>query len=279
MLFKYISPEGLISLQTKRLKTTPPNQFNDPFEFIPKITGVATVDETKAYLAIDSVLEEHYDNLVREDGLNMTLEEFKADIRQRIDDYCTSIVFTSGKKDMQWKFAREIVDDVSKSVGVVCLSRTPTNILMWSHYADSHEGLVLGLNEDDNFFQDALLFCDVKYATRRPVFDQSWLDGSRELIDLADHLIKTKFTDWSYEQEVRATFNLSDCEEISVHGGQIYVKEFSPTLIQEVITGCRCSEETAAKLSSLLEQECYSHVRVLRADLDPDDYRMVISEL
>ena len=30
--------------------------------------------------------------------------------------------------------------------GLLCLTRTPTNPLMWAHYADSHRGVVIGID-------------------------------------------------------------------------------------------------------------------------------------
>ena len=37
VLYKYCDPRGIDILQSLRLKVTPPNQFNDPFEFMPRV--------------------------------------------------------------------------------------------------------------------------------------------------------------------------------------------------------------------------------------------------
>lgn len=34
----------------------------------------------------------------------------------------------------------------AETSGILSLTRTPTNSLMWAHYAQSHEGLVLGID-------------------------------------------------------------------------------------------------------------------------------------
>lgn len=39
----------------------------------------------------------------------------------------------------------ELMDRVNKCLGILSLSRTFTNLLMWSHYANNHTGFVIGL--------------------------------------------------------------------------------------------------------------------------------------
>lgn len=40
----------------------------------------------------------------------------------------------------------EQVNELSKTAGIVCFSATNDNILMWSHYADQHNGVVIGFD-------------------------------------------------------------------------------------------------------------------------------------
>ena len=41
---------------------------------------------------------------------------------------------------------------INRAQGVLSLSRTNDSLLMWAHYADSHRGFVLGLDETHPFF-------------------------------------------------------------------------------------------------------------------------------
>lgn len=45
-------------------------------------------------------------------------------------------------------------DDIVDSLGVLCLTANATNILMWAHYADSHKGVCLRFNPNNNFFSE-----------------------------------------------------------------------------------------------------------------------------
>jgi len=55
ILYKYLQPTRLDVLKHKRIRFTQPGDFNDPFEFRPKIRDVA------------SDVEEHFDQLVDEE--------------------------------------------------------------------------------------------------------------------------------------------------------------------------------------------------------------------
>lgn len=43
----------------------------------------------------------------------------------------------------QGKALRKTLDRIDAAVGVLCLSQEPDNILLWSHYANSHDGICL----------------------------------------------------------------------------------------------------------------------------------------
>ena len=62
-------------------------------------------------------------------------------------------------------------------LGVLSLSEDPLSLLMWAHYAERHEGLVLGLTTDHGFFNPAgyaaLLDDDMGLDTLYPVAYQT----------------------------------------------------------------------------------------------------------
>ena len=49
-LYKYCDQRGIDILQSLRLKVTPPIQFNDPFEFMPKVDFEITPEKIKTDL-------------------------------------------------------------------------------------------------------------------------------------------------------------------------------------------------------------------------------------
>lgn len=94
-----------------------------------------------------------------------------------------------------------------RTMGVLSLSRTCNDILMWSHYAENHKGFVVGFHYQSSYessFEKGiahLLPYRVAYEKDRPVFNFS---ESHELMKC----MLVKSPQWEYEQEERAfTFN------------------------------------------------------------------------
>lgn len=115
---------------------------------------------------------------------------------------------------------------------VLCFSRNWDNLLLWSHYGDSHKGVCLGFDivggaegadyDMDVHYQPNLLeirtSADVKY-------------------ELTNRFLRTKHESWSYEQEVRMFADLKDPPDAD---GRHWI-DFNPQLqLREVIIGAQC---------------------------------------
>lgn len=122
---------------------------------------------------------------------------------------------------------------------LICLSEDPASILMWSHYAQQHQGAVLRLTREgeDNPFGEA-----------RPVV---YLDDMPRLADEAglarmisgrpddakvvtDRQIYTKARVWAYEKEWRIDFGFGRRIDQAVED-----LPFDPALLTGLILGCR----------------------------------------
>jgi len=116
--------------------------------------------------------------------------------------------------------------------GLLCFSKDWRNPLLWGHYGDSHKGMALGFDIPDD-----LLF-EVKYTQARSKAKFNARTGM--LIQgeqLLENLIRTKFSDWGYEEEYRLVERLDDHTQ---EGGS-YFCSFSERLQpREVILGFRC---------------------------------------
>jgi hypothetical protein len=118
---------------------------------------------------------------------------------------------------------------LSWNKGVISLSQTKDNLLMWSHYSDEHRGGVIEFTFDiehhphsrtpvqrglfkslaDNNYQ----YGAVKYRKKRTI-DSSLLVGEGyELINhVIDNLAFVKSNDWIYEDEQRFIVNSQYCD-------------------------------------------------------------------
>jgi Protein of unknown function (DUF2971) len=181
----------------------------------------------------------------------------------------------------------DIFSGVRASVGVICFTSKSNNLLMWSHYANNHEGICVEFDAKADFFTGKYknscsnLFENgttddsyenigelkkVIYSTQRPLF----IDPSELQTDTESWLRKSK--EWRYEQEYRI---LLPREHV------IYFKEtlfyaIDKSAIKSVIIGCQVTEEN----KKLIYEKCSkqdiavkeSFINAFKYELDILDY-------
>ncbi len=152
-----------------------------------------------------------------------------------------------------------------KKWGMLCFSKTWHNPVLWSHYGDKHRGLALGFDVDDE------LLMPVSYTQDRIKIDVIKLREAGKLT--ADHMnkmMRTKFTDWKYEREVRIFASLN---EIDPDSG-LYFANFNDSMrLKEVIAGHYCELTEEEILSNVQPQD--SAVNLTKARLAFTKFRVV----
>jgi len=131
---------------------------------------------------------------------------------------------------------------MAEKVGILCLSKRPDCILMWSHYAASHTGYVLGFTIEN----DAMFFVApsiVNYTTAYP--NISYIQNREQSVKES---LRTKAAEWKYEEEVRI---------IRPKPG---LDSFKKECLTQVILGCRVSDENKRKMEQILSEPAYEHV-------------------
>jgi hypothetical protein len=160
---------------------------------------------------------------------------------------------------------RATKEEQSRKTGLLCFSRDWSNPVQWSHYADRHRGLCLGFD---------ILDADARPVTYRktPIH----FDLARYRIDnhyaqhFAERMISSKFSDWSYEQEVRLYVRLDPNTETD----GLYFYDFSNELrLAEVIVGA-ASSLTRLQLSTALG-DLSDQVQKRKARMAFKSYRVV----
>lgn len=120
---------------------------------------------------------------------------------------------------------------ISKEYGILCFSRKWHNPLLWSHYAEKHEGCALGFDISDD------KTTKVDYLNDRPLFTWDEVPKDNRVVEnYFNKLIRTKFISWKYEEEYRLFYDL---KTLHFENG-MYFQEFDKDLIlKEVIIGCK----------------------------------------
>lgn len=199
-VYKYRPPgeRTLEIFKTQCLWFASASSFNDPFD--------CDLSETETHTLGD--LEQYIEYI----GLNA---------QQRIEMLSRFLREPKAMRSMWLAARRKAID----SSGILSLSRVHDNILMWSHYALNHTGLVLGfdLTKDTKFFHTAF---NVTYTS---TYEET--NYFRDRNGSTTRNISTKSDLWSYEQEVRI---------LKESGG---LKKFLPQCLTDIYFGCRAAQE------------------------------------
>jgi hypothetical protein len=113
---------------------------------------------------------------------------------------------------------------IAKGRGILCFSSSWRDPVLWAHYADKHRGVCLGFEVPEDKCKA------VRYEDHRLK-----LPSKPSLLD-AEALLFTKYSNWSYEQELRVWVALNENEN------GLYFAAFGSMLnLRRVIAGARCS--------------------------------------
>lgn len=184
LLYKYTAfseyTEGVVS--APELWFSEPTKLNDPFECRPwfefKYEGHQLVEQLARHL--------------RRVNPSMPPNDATA--------HATTIYLEGRHRNpAMWDLLREdICTRIAAEVGILCLSSTGENILMWAHYANCHTGICLGFewSEHTPYFGRAQ---EVGYEDDLPIVDVYNSPHDKQI----DQIFLTKFSDWRYEREWR----------------------------------------------------------------------------
>ena len=140
ILYKYSSIDDAVKIiESKKIKITKPSNFNDPFDCtIPNIDFSFKEIENYFFIKINNFMNKMGQQILNENkkDYNNFISELKTDFRNSFNTDLLSELL-SIRKD--WN---TYIDEYK----ILCLSKSNKNILMWSHYAQKHNGIVLGFD-------------------------------------------------------------------------------------------------------------------------------------
>lgn len=202
----------------------------------------------------------------------------------------------------------------SRNYGVLSLTRQPLNSLMWSHYGDEHQGVVLGFDVELAGLS-SLSSCvipsqygEVIYSASKPykdlpIISEDTLRGIGQELQFdsgAFNLVKRAFLyksiEWNYEEEVRVVKNISsipfgyhsregrynEWTKISVAGRLLYCFDLPEASIKEIYLG-RHIHKNVTRKKALTDQELKNTLRswggkdikLMQCNLDVHSWQLI----
>ena len=265
VFYKYVSAERIDILQDRLIRFTQPTALNDPFEALPNFISLATKEGFASAFADVVRQEPAYWEFYRLSGMtNLDWQAF-ADRIEGDPNYAEQLHKDAGLPN-PLPDARRRTNELCNVVGILSLSATPDNLLLWAHYAEEHTGFVLVLDDSYDFFKgDEQLLGFVKpepvvYRSKRP----------RTTIEEASmlELFFIKGSDWEYEQEWRYLKFRDEaderCEEANTPPIDLF--RLPPNCINGVILGCRRSKDLENRIIALRRDDPeLGHLQILQA--------------
>lgn len=251
-VYKYVTPERVDVLRNGRVRFTQAAALNHPFEAHPCLT----------------VLRRSFEK--RERALLKSLER-RVPVHSIV---AGEIMIPIKVRDGVAKFQRELATQWP----MLSLTRKRNNLLMWSHYADSHRGFVMGFDDENPFFHQETPrtmspLMQVQYSSKRPVVPrfEELPESLHEIVFL------TKGDQWSYEEELRmfAKPQAANYVQRDNRGFEIYFFDLPPEIFTEIILGHWMSQREKAEIVTLAKEK-YPQIEVYETRLNETDFDLDI---
>jgi hypothetical protein len=270
-MFKFLPAERVDVIRDLRIRFSPLGSLNDPYEELPfidmeNITATSVAD-------IEDGMKRLWDRTPDEEKTaenKSTLEKGTAELIQTIQKMLSSK-----------NIAHETMSLFNDTFGILSLSRSKHNLLMWSHYASSMSGYVIEFNEEDEFLHMPTSNGEktnpkpVKYSEARQKIEVGCTEKS-------EMMLFHKPIDWAYEQEERVLLSAMDpffkITNKDLFGNDIYLYPIPATAIKAVYLGLRSSEELKSTIIKSIKSNRIN-CTLYQAELSEKEYRLVFKVL
>jgi Protein of unknown function (DUF2971) len=230
IVYKYLSASRIGVFEQCRFRFTQPAALNDPFEALPCLT------------------------------------EYAAQIRERLEadpttETMQSLLSPEQLDSCAMAGAGTLPNLLSKRFGAFCLSKNYDNLLMWSHYSDSHSGFVIGFDREHQIFAPGAISAEglreVTYSKFR------WVLPAIEAVSITEEQLRefsngfffSKNDNWAYEEELRIVARCEHANETrpGSDGWDVCLFDFPAEAIREVLFGFRMPLDERRKIAKVVQ--------------------------
>src|SRR5262249_7209673 len=147
-------------------------------------------------------------------------------------------------------------ETLDKNFGILSLSETPTDPLLWGYYGDGGYGFLFHFDPNHKWFC-AQKKGDDGFRHFRPgiyVVDRS----AKFLVETTDDdTLYTKDLEWQHEKEWRIIRNLNDAVAKvgpDPYGKDVLLFAIPPDCIQSVVIGCRAKADAVERIRAIIQK-------------------------
>lgn len=160
-----------------------------------------------------------------------------------------------------------------KSFRIRSFTTDNRNVLMWSHYANEHNGICLKYRLSGHFIKQEQSDNNVHMYLKKVKYQNNKICLNDKSID-TDLAIATKKNDWKYEKEVRLI-----SYDPTKQGDYLSIPLDSKSYIEAVYFGYRCDEASVRMIRNLFKTKKHQPL-FYKMELNPNDvYRLAPRKL
>jgi hypothetical protein len=264
-LYKYCDAGGIEILRSCAIKVSSPLELNDPFDCKPvpdnwtpaskaalqkQITEKSPMGRALKAGVLPPGVPRGYDLKLLQREWDRVLEDQTSD---------TNAV-------------RESMENTYKGLAILCLSAQENEPLMWAHYTDKHQGLVLEIETDGVFplgeegTKTNRLY-KVEYSNERPIFRFDDISSP--------YTFTTKSSAWAKEEEYRVIYLQSQFTTRVIAGKEMRLRPLPPSCFRAVYLGSQMPESDRDKVKRVLSEEHLKHISLYQMELDARSYLLI----
>lgn len=262
-VYKYLTADRATSiLERLQIRFSQASILNDATELKPPFKGIATESDVKTLLT--DRLRQIYPGLVER-----VESSLPPDVAARLIDDVMSRGAAQAEANLPAN-ASKIYDSLDKNFGVLSLSETPSDSLLWGYYGDGGYGFLIEFDPRHKWFWAQKEAKDnfrhlrrVLYVFERP---QKYLVDTDE-----NDALYTKGVEWEHEKEWRIIRNFNDAV-VKVgpdqYGKDVLLFAIPPECIRSIVIGYRAKSDSIEKIRGIVSRNsALAHVRFQKAVL------------
>lgn len=287
--FKYTSFEtAKLVVEKRSFRWSSPTNFNDPFdhqsgfavEIEPEHFARLLTESIERVVFSDRPIQSDHSSLA---ALAVQMRSIRERLpRQRFqkDTHEASLESARNVVGLMDEFSSAIHRHLSRS-RVFCVSEMGDNVVMWSHYAEEHRGVVFKLRCVEELDNALLMARPVNYTSSFVPFlsaEQYAMHLTGEApVDIAElcwSIAFTKHADWSYEKEWRVHLPLLD----QPIGDGYSIFEEDDRVFEAIYLGCRMPDQHVDEMCDLVHGNL-PETKLFRVKKDPRSFALTLEDI
>ena len=177
------------------------------------------------------------------------------------------------KKNELYKLLNKTLSDLIRTT---CFSETRDNILMWSHYANKHDGICVAYDFKKSLELQTLAL-PIKYDNNRPIISEkeitftgdNWVINNENLTKLLIDSFLTKSESWKYENEWRVLFPRE----------KLINDNFKTEAIVAVYFGVKVSDDVIKDTIIKIKKSGLTNIKFYRMKMHDSSFTLVEQEI